>query len=137
LEAAGSDWLHGFGDELELAALLVDGHLSADADVESVFGAETEKDGLPAEEDDGKLGFGVFEGEVEMAGGGWAEIGDFAFDPDVAELGFDKVAGFGNELVDEPGLAGAPAGFWGCWFGVGFGRPLEEQVQLRSGGRRG
>jgi hypothetical protein len=137
LEAAGADWLHCFSDELELAALLVNADFAADADVEAVFWAEAEEDGLAAEEDYGELGFRVFEGEVDVAGGGWAEVGDFAFDPDVTEFGFDDFAGFGDELVDEPGLASVPAGFWGCRFGVGCGRRLEEQVQLRGVGRRG
>jgi len=111
LQAAGADWLHGLGDELELAALLVDAGFTADANLEAVFGAEAEEAGLAAKEDYGKLGFGVFEGEVEMARGGWTEVGDFAFHPDVSKLGFDEVAGFGYELVDLPGLAGSPAWF--------------------------
>ena len=115
---------------MELAALLVDAYFAADANVEAVFGAEAEEDGLAAEEDYGELGLRVFEGKVEMAGGGWAKIGDFAFDPDVAEFGFDEFAGFGYQLMDLPGLAGSSAGLLGGWFRINFGRCLKKQVQL-------
>ncbi len=59
---------------MELAAGLVDGDAAADEDGEAVGGAEAEEEGLAAEEDDGELGFAVLEGEVEVAGGGGAEL---------------------------------------------------------------
>ena len=92
LQRACADGLHGFGDELHLAALLVDADAAADQDVEAVFRAEAEQHGLAAEENDGELGVGVFEGEVDVAGGRGAEVGDFAFDPDVAVLLLDEFA---------------------------------------------
>jgi len=88
--------------------------------VEAVLGAEAEEDGLAAEEDDGKLGFRVLEGKVDVAGGSWAEVGDFALDPDVAEVALDEVAGLGNELADEPGAAGGA-------------RLFEEEAELGRG----
>ena len=106
LERACADGLHGFGDELHLAALLVDADAAADQDVEAVFRAEAEKHGLAAEEDDGELGVGVLEGEVDVAGGGGAVVGDFAFDPDVAVLLLDEFADLGDELADGPDAAG-------------------------------
>jgi len=120
LEGACADGFEGVGDELELAALLVDGDFAADADVEAVLGAEAEEDGLAAEEDDGKLGFRVLEGKVDVAGGSGAEVGDFALDPDVAEVALDEVAGLGNELADEPGAAGGA-------------RLVEEEAELGRG----
>ena len=86
LERACAYGLHGFGDELHLTALLVDADTAADQDVETIFRAETEKHGLAAEENDGELSVSVFQGEVDMAGGGGAVVGDFTFDPDVAVL---------------------------------------------------
>jgi hypothetical protein len=50
-----------------LAALLINAHAAANKNVEAVFRAETEQNGLAAKEDDGELGVGVLEGEVNMA----------------------------------------------------------------------
>ena len=74
LEGAGAARFEGFGDELELAAGLVDGDAAADEDGEAVRGAEAEERGLAAEEDDGELGFAVLEGEVEVAGGSGRQL---------------------------------------------------------------
>ena len=119
LEGASADGLHGFGDELHLAALLVDADAAADEDVEAVFRAEAEEHGLAAEEDDGELGVGVLEGEVDVAGGGGAVVGDFAFDPDVAVLLLNEFADLGDEFADGPDAAGGVRG-------------LESQVKLGS-----
>jgi hypothetical protein len=105
LERACSDGLHSFCDELELAALLVDADAAADEDVEAILGAKAEEHGLAAKENDGQLRVGVLEREVEMAGGGGAVVGDFAFDPDVAVLFFDEFADLGDELADGPDAA--------------------------------
>ena len=92
LERAGADRLQGFGDKLHLAALLVDADAAAGKDVQAVFRAEAEQRGLAAKEDDGKLGVGIFQGEVNVAGGRRAQVGDFALDPNVGVLGFDDLA---------------------------------------------
>ena len=105
LEGAGADGLHGFGDELHLAALLVDADAAADEDVKAVFRAEAEQHGLAAEEDDGELRVGVFEREVDVAGGGGTVVGDFAFDPNVAEFLFDEFADLRDQLADRPDAA--------------------------------
>ena len=65
LQAAGADRLHCLSHQLKLAALLVDAHFAAHAKMQAVLGAEAEKHGLAAEEDDGQLRFGVLEREVE------------------------------------------------------------------------
>ena len=70
--------------------------------MEPILRAEAEKHGLSAEEDDGKLGVGVLEGEVDVAGGGRAVVGDFAFDPDVAILLLDEFADLADQLADRP-----------------------------------
>jgi hypothetical protein len=106
LERARADGLHGFSDKLHLSALLVDADAATDKDVEAVFGTEAEKHGLAAEENDGELGVGVLEGEVDVAGGGGAVVGDFAFDPDIAVLLFDEFANLGDEFADGPDAAG-------------------------------
>jgi hypothetical protein len=79
-----------------LAALLVDADAAADEDVEAILRAEAEENGLTAEEDDGELSVGVLEGEVNVAGGGWAVVGDFAFNPDVAVLLLNEFADLGD-----------------------------------------
>ena len=67
LERARADGFHGFRDKLHLAALLINADAAANQHVEAVVGAETEQNGLAAKEDDGELGVGVLEGEVNMA----------------------------------------------------------------------
>jgi hypothetical protein len=84
---------------LELAAGLVDGEGAGDADGVAVLGTEAEEAGLAAEEDDGELGFRVLEGEVTVAGGGGAPVGDFAFDGDVAVGALDEVADVADEVA--------------------------------------
>jgi hypothetical protein len=88
-----------------LAALFVDADAPANEDVEAIFRAETEQHGLAPEEDYGKLGLGVFESEVDVTGGGGAEVGDFAFDPDVAKLTLDQFASPADDLADRPDTA--------------------------------
>jgi hypothetical protein len=99
-EGAEAGLLHGFGDELELAAGVVDGELAADADGVAVFGAEAEELGLAAEEDDGELGCAVLEGEVAVAAGGGSPVGDLAVHRDVAIAALDEGAEVGCELGD-------------------------------------
>ncbi len=106
LQRAGADRLHGLGHQLHLAALLVDADPAANQHVQAVFGAEAEQHRLAAEENDGKLGVGVLEGEVDVAGGRGAEVGDFALDPDVAVLLLDEFADLGDQLADRPDAAG-------------------------------
>ena len=105
LEGACADGLHGFGYELELAALLVNADAAADEDMEAVLGAKAEEHGLAAKKHDGQLCVGVLEREVEMTGRGRAVVGDFAFDPDVAELLLDKFADLGDKLANRPDAA--------------------------------
>jgi len=92
-----------------LAAGLVDGERAGDADGVAVLGAEAEERGLAAEEDDGKLGFRVLEGEVAMAAGGGAPVGDFAFDGDVAVGALDEVADVADEVAYGKDLRGSCA----------------------------
>ena len=105
LQRAGADGLHGFGDELHLAALLVDADAAAHQHVQAVFRAEAKQHGLAAEENDGQLRVGVFEGEVDVAGRRGAEVGDFAFDPDVAVLLLDQFAHLRDQLAHRPDAA--------------------------------
>ena len=78
--------LQRLGDELELAARLVDGDAAAHQDGESILRAEAEELGLAAEEHDRKLRFAVLEREVDVAGGRGAAVGDLALDPEVGVL---------------------------------------------------
>jgi hypothetical protein len=104
---------------LHLAALLVDADAAADQDAEAVLRAEAKEHSLAAEENDGELGVGVLEGEVDVAGRGGAVVGDFAFYPDVAILLLDQFADLGDELADGPDAAA----------GAGV---VEGEVELRE-----
>jgi hypothetical protein len=133
LECSGTERVEGFGDELELAARLVDGDASFDEDGQAVSWAETEEGGLAAEKNDGELGVAVFEGEVEVAGGSEATVGNLAFDEKAGVGGLDLVADVGYELVDRPDAARKWIGGCGLWskgllrLGVGL-RGKEVQI---------
>jgi membrane protein CcdC involved in cytochrome C biogenesis len=117
--------LQRVGDELELAARLVDGDTAAGEDGEAILRAEAEEQRLAAEEDDGKLRVAILEREVEMAGGRGAAVGDLAGDPDVGEFALDVAADSGDEIADGPGRGrGAGGGFdcGGFCGGRGLGR---------------
>ncbi len=130
LEGSGTAGFEGFGDELELAAGLVDRDAATDEDGEAVGGAEAKELGLAAEEDDGKLGFAVFEGEVDVAGGGRAAVGDLTFDPEVGVGGFDLLTDVGDEGADGPDAA--LGGYFDGWRWTLRGGGFED-----DGGRRG
>ncbi len=92
--------------ELVLAARLVNGHLAFEDDGLAVaqVGA-VERAGVGFEEDALDLGVEVFEGEVGVAGSLEAEVGDFAADPSVAEVGFEEGANLGGEFGDGKNFA--------------------------------
>ncbi len=73
---------------------------------------------MAAKENDGKLGVGVFQREIDVAGGRRAEVGDFSFDPDVAVVLFHQFADPGDQIAHGPDVAGV------AWF-------LEFEVELR------
>ncbi len=89
LERAGANRFHGFGDELHLAALLVDAHAAAHQHVQTILRPKTEQHRLAAEENDGQLRFGVLQGEVNVAGRSGTIIRDLALNPNVAVLLLD------------------------------------------------
>jgi hypothetical protein len=83
LECARAQRFEGFGDELELAALFIDGDAAAGEDCEAVLRAKAEELRAIAKEDHGQLRVAVLEGEIEMAGRGGAAVGYFTFDEDI------------------------------------------------------
>jgi len=110
LECARAKRFEGFGDELELAALFVDGDAAAREHREAILRAKAEELCAIAEEDDGQLRVAVLEGEIEMAGGGGAAVGDFTFDEDVWVIMLEAAADGGDEFGDGEDAAG-----WGLW----------------------
>ncbi len=108
LQRTGADGLHRLGYELHLAALLVDAHAAANQDVQAVFGAEAEKHGLAAKEDDGELRVGVFEREVHVAGGRGAVVGDLALHPNVAILLLHQLTHLRDQFANRPDAARSP-----------------------------
>jgi hypothetical protein len=106
-QSAEAGLLHGFSDELELAAGVVDGELAPQADGVAVFGPEAEELGLAAEEDDGELRVAVLEREVAVAAGCRTPVGDLAFDRDLRVGALDERAEGTDELAD-----GEDVGLW-------------------------
>ena len=68
------------------------------------------RDRVAAEQHAVDLGAGVFEGEINVAGGLGAAVGDFAGDPDLAELFFQETADVGRQFRDGEDAAAGLAG---------------------------
>jgi hypothetical protein len=90
---------------LELPTGLIDGDSAAYEHCETILRAESKEVGLAAEENDGKLGVTVLEGEVNVAGRGGAAVGYLALDPDVLVFLLDLLTNAGNEIADAPYVA--------------------------------
>ena len=105
LECACAARFERVGDELELAARLVDGDAAAGQDREAILRAKAKKLGLAAKEDNGELGFAILEREVDVAGGRGAAVGDLALNPEVGVGGFDALADVGDQGADGPDVA--------------------------------
>ena len=73
--------------------------------MQTVFGAELDAALLLLEVNAADLCAVVFQGEVEVAGLGFAAIGDFALNADVGEVLGEQVADFSGQLADGEGLA--------------------------------
>jgi len=129
LERAGAARLQGLGDELQLAAGLVDGDAAAREDSEAVLRAKAEQVGLLAKEHNLELGIAVFEREVDVAGGCGTAVGDLATDPDVLVLLLDLAANAGDEVADTPDAA-----LGECGGGLGEGRGKLGLGALWAGG---
>jgi hypothetical protein len=112
-----------------LTARFVDADAATGENLESILKIETEELGAGAEHDAGELSVSVFKGEVEMAAGRGATIGDFAFDADVEEALFDVAGESGDELADGPGARSRRGGrFRGC-----IGDDVEREERLGRG----
>ena len=74
--------------------------------MQAVLGTELDAALLLFEEDAADLGAIVFEGEVDVAGLGFAAVGDLAFDPDVGEILAEEVADASGQLADGERAAG-------------------------------
>ena len=106
LKRAEADGLDVLDVDLIFAAGFVDADRAAHGDVQAVLGAELDAALLLLEENAADLGAVVLEREVDVAGLGFAAVGNFAFDPDVGELFAEEVADAGGELADGEGAAG-------------------------------
>ena len=92
LQGAVALGFDAFDDELVFAALLVDIDTAADENLNAIFRLELQAHvrELPADAFD--LGVGVLEDEVAVAAGRGFGAGDFAGNPDVGEVGFERGA---------------------------------------------
>ena len=138
-KGAGAAGLEGFGDELELAAGLVDGDAAACQDGEAVLRAEAEEQGLAAEEHDRKLGVAIFEREIDVAGGRGPAVGDLAFDPDVVVVAFELLADAGDQVANGPDAAlggGSGQRTARCYGGGGPAARLSAGLRSAASGAR-
>jgi hypothetical protein len=132
LEGALADFFDEFDDHLDLAAGFVNGDFTPGADFEAIAEFESaQRAGISREEDAGELRGFVFEGEVVVAGGLAAVVGNLAFDPDEAEGGFEGAADAGGDFAD-----GENFGFGGSWLGWGAGAQVDGGGAAGCGRRR-
>jgi len=87
LEGTYAERLEDGGNELITASWLIDGQLPERENVHSLLDLDGSERRSPAAKANGTdLGVLVLEGEVQMAGGGSLDLGDFASQPDIGEL---------------------------------------------------
>ena len=91
-------------DELGLATRLVKRDFAEDFHLGTVLKELRAGSFLGAEGGAGNLRSGILDGEIPVAAGLFAEVADFALDPDFADLDFE-------EVTDSPGEAGDAEGF--------------------------
>jgi len=74
--------------------------------VQAVLRTELDAPLLLFEKDAAHLGAIVLEREIDVAGLGFAAVGDFAFDPNVREILAEQIADAGSQLADGEGAPG-------------------------------
>ena len=92
--------LHGVEDQLVIAAPLEQRDLAAHLDRQAVLQCLAHPRRVLPEQCATHLGAAVLEGEIHVAGRRAGEVGDFAFDPDVAEHVFEQHPRAAVELAD-------------------------------------
>ncbi len=102
LQRSGADRFHGFADQLQLAALLVDAYPAPHQHMESVRGTKTKQQRLTPEKHHRQLSLSVFQGEVKVTGGRWPQIGNLAFDPHIAVSLLDQFPHLLDQFAHRP-----------------------------------
>ncbi|MCY1434075.1 hypothetical protein D9M71_501200 [compost metagenome] len=92
--------LHGVEDQLIITAPLEQRDLATHLDRQAVFQGLANPCRVLPEQRATHLGAAVLEGEIDVAGSRAGEVGDFAFDPDVAEHVFKQHPRAAVELAD-------------------------------------
>src|SRR5450755_3907414 len=102
LQGAGTLGLEVLGGNLELAAVFIYGHATADNHLQAIGRPEAEQARRRTEHHYTNLRIAIFEGEVKMAGIRSAEIGDLTFHPRIGILPFDVRTHRGNQIANFP-----------------------------------
>ncbi len=92
-------------NQLVIAAPLEQRDLASHLDGQAVAQRLAHPGGVLAEQCAAYLGVLVLEREIDVAGGGAGEVGDFTFDPDLGEHVFQQQPGAAVELADGEDLA--------------------------------
>ncbi|MCY1424340.1 hypothetical protein D9M71_400800 [compost metagenome] len=107
--------LDGVEDQLVVATAFEQRDLAAHLDRQAIAQGLADPRGVLAEQRAAHLGAAVLEGEVDMAGGRAGEVGDLAFDPDIAEHVFQQHPGAAVELADGQDFAVQAESFEGVF----------------------
>ena len=104
LERAETNRFDFLDVNLIFAALFVDTDGSAHRDLQAVFGAELDAALLLFEENAADLSAIVFESEIDVAGLGFAAIGDLALNENVGEIPGEEVTEAASKFADRQDL---------------------------------
>ncbi len=92
-------------NQLIVATAFEQRDLAAHLDRQAILQGLAYASGVLPEQRAANLGAAVLEGEIDMAGGRAGEVGDFAFDPDIAEHVLQQHPRAAVELADSKNLA--------------------------------
>ena len=98
LQCALAGRFDGLDRELVVTAGFIQGDACPHQHQLAVFDRGRQENGAVTEHGTTHLGRRIFQAEIQMAGGRPGQIADFAFQPDLAEIGFQQIAGQGIEL---------------------------------------
>nr|VVN27602.1 hypothetical protein PS652_04666 [Pseudomonas fluorescens] len=107
--------LDGVEDQLIVATALEQRDLAAHFDRQAITQGLADPRGVLPKQRTAHLGAAVLEGEVDVTGGRAGEVGDLAFDPDIAEHVFQQHPGAAVELADGQDFAVQAESFEGVF----------------------
>ncbi len=121
LQGAVPGFLHAFRDQLVVAARLVQADPAANQYLHAFLRLEAQQLVAVAEHGAPDLGTAVLESEIQVAGRGAGEVGEFSLEPDARQALFQQLACClvqPGDRVDVPFRGAGPGFQWCIWHGA-------------------